>query len=609
MKQKKSTPTRRALRRLTDPAVIGWPLWWISLAVWLVSFYPQVPRGTNPITIDIVTAWFVGILVGQVIIFTLLLIAKKTWWHRGWAKRHPAIAVWTMIVSTFFGVLAANVIAAPFLYDTNVLAFGFEHVTYRSLALIVIGSGIIEVRHHRMTVAELQNAQTNLAALLQQSEEALITERQETLDAVDAVISDVMTSVEHSSAATVAILHQASENVLRPLSHDMATTRDELTLATTSTPTPRWRDVFETVTKTPLIAPRVTALIMLVLVARLSITDRPNEPTQETTTLGTVGDNTVGVSADFGSFGQFLVEMASVFFGTWLAAWIIYQLSAPLLAKSSSKMRWVIALASVLMVALLSQLFLAVSFAILDHESTLNYSTVIGLAFVIPIASITALVGLVRAVGLAQSDVREQLTQANTQLQWQRARTYQLVWEERQRLASVVHGPLRAALLSSALEISISGNPDDPESLITIESRVNQARSSLTNPPVDANWHTSIEQLQQLWHGTCEITLQATATVDTHLAADPVSAHVTTRIIEEACANAITHGSATRIDVHVQERDDTLEVNVTNNGTPPASDSQPGLGTKFLDDVSVEWDFTVTEDHVHLHALIPLTRD
>lgn len=73
------------------------------------------------------------------------------------------------------------------------------------------------------------------------------------------------------------------------------------------------------------------------------------------------------------------------------------------------------------------------------------------------------------------------------------------------------------------------------------------------------------------------------------LSEDSLSASTAQVVIDEACANAITHAGATFITVSVSSGPHELEITVTNDGEAPRVNSETGLGTALLDDVALRW--------------------
>lgn len=603
MKRQRNTSLRRALRRLTDPQVIGWPLFWLSLAIWMISFYPQVMRGEGPNTPERALTWVLSIGAGQLTVFAILLAAKRLWWHRPWPRRHPAIAVWSFIGSILIGVIVANIVASPILTPAGSLSFGLEHLTLGSLTLIIIGSGVIAVQQHRDAVARLQQTQASLRASIDRGEAVLTTEHEDTLRATHDVIDDAVQAVSAPSSETVSILNAASEDILRPLSHELAYSTDRIQAVNQGTPTPRWRDVLTELTTMPLIAPRLTAFVMLLLAWRFTITNTAARPSQVETN---VGGSTVGVSFDPALFGQALMGLASVFIGTWLATRLIVAISSPLLRRFGPTVRWIITGLSVLAAAILSQGLTIAFIVALGVETDLNYSLAVLLALLGPIAAITALVGLLRAVSIAQMGVREDLDHLNQELEWQLARVNQRIWDQRRRLAQTVHGPVRAALISTALELSRSVTTGDPETTQRLQERLSRTREQFFDRPRTDDPLTPLVELRDLWRGTCTISIDCDAATHDLLNADRIAAETACKLAEEACANAIMHGQATSIQICLVAEAFTLTLSVTNNGTPPESGARAGLGTNFLDEVCLYWMFAPSDDGPCLTATLPI---
>jgi signal transduction histidine kinase len=569
----------------------------------MVSFYPQVMRGEGPNTPERALTWVLSILAGQVTVFALLLAAKKLWWHRPFARRHPAIAVWSLIGSIFVGVIVANIVASPVLTQAGSLSFGFEHLTLGSLTLIIVGSGVIAVREHSEVVARLQQTQASQRASIDHGEQMLTAERERTLRAIREVFGEAMEAVSTPSSETVSLLNAASENTLRPLSHELAYSTDGIQRVTLVTPTPRWRDVITQVTTTPLLAPRLTALVMLLLAWRLTITTSAAQPSQVETDIGA---NTVGVSIDLASLGQALLGMASVFIGTWLAASMIAKISAPLLRRFGPNGRWVITVVSVFAVAALLQGFTIALFSALAIESNVNYSLTTLLVLTLPIAAITALVGLLRAVSIAQMGVREGLDRVNKQLDWELARLNQRVWDQRRKLAHTVHGPVRAALISSAMELARTENTVAPEATERLQERLSRTLADVFEPEQNADPLTPLAQLVELWRGTCAISIHCDEQTQQSIIDDPIAAETACKIAEEACANAIMHGQATSIQIHLMAETCTLGLTVTNDGTPPSQPVPNGLGSTFIEEVSLRWKLASSDAGVQLTATLPL---
>jgi signal transduction histidine kinase len=269
----------------------------------------------------------------------------------------------------------------------------------------------------------------------------------------------------------------------------------------------------------------------------------------------------------------------------------------------------VVIVVSAIVIAALSQLLITILFNAYGIEIVFEQPVLIRSVFIITIAAISVGIGLIRAIDIARRDVKTQLDDTNHTIEWQIARINQEIWEQRRTMASVVHGPLRAALISSAMELAHSPTTaSNTDALIpTLRTRITQARDDLTSPNTQPDLLESMNKLRELWRGTCEINLSIDPETVDRLTRDQVAAHSADAIIGEACANAITHGNANVITITISSAERHAHITVTNDGTPPEPTSRTGLGTAYLDDVSLHWSLTPSTDGGQLTAVIPLS--
>lgn len=603
MKRKRDSGLRRALRRLTDPHLISWPFFFLSLAAWLVGFYPQVFRAQDPFTTELVIGWVLSILAGQVVLFGFLLLARTLWLRTAWASRHPGVTVWTFIVGTLLGVITANSIAQQLPAGDQGLMFGVEHVVFGVLGLCIVGSIYIAFRSYRIDVTELEAKRQELQTLLDAGGKTLEADRA----TVQATVTDAMTEavgvLRSQDPGVIDFLNASSDKLLRPLSHELAADTSGIKTAAVEAPRPRWRNVIAEVTAKPLIAPFLTALILLLFAWRISFNEVLTAPPQAE--LDAAG-NTIGVSIDLASFSRSILELLSVFVGTYVAAWMVLKATITPLCKSRPRVRLIITAISALVIAALSQVIIGVLFTALNLQTVIDRNILARALILIPIAGVTLLMGIVRATDLAQRDVKDQLRETNRTLTWQVARINEQIWDQRRTLALVVHGPIRAALISSAMELSKANDPSDSQLIQTLTDRISQARTDFLGPPAQHDPLSALTQLQHLWAGTCTIFIDMDEHTRERITADRITAQVATKVIEEACANAITHGNSTAISVRLEAHDDELQLAVINDGTPPEPNADSGLGMTFVNDVSLSWDLAASDAATTLHVHLPL---
>lgn len=604
MSKHRAGPVRRSLRRLTDPQLIGWPFFFLSLAAWLVSFYPQVFRAQEPFTTELVTGWFISILAGQAVLFAFLFLARTLWLRTTWATRHPAVVVWTFIFATILGLITANVVAQQLPAGAEGLMFGFEHLIFGVLGLCIVGSIYISFRSYRINVTELEAKQHELQTLLAAGEKTLEADRATVQTTVTEAMTEAVGVLRSQDPGVIDFLNASSDNLLRPLSHELAADTSGIKTAAVEAPRPRWRNVIAEVTAKPLIAPFLTALILLLFAWRISFNEVLTAPPQAA--LDAAG-NTIGVSIDLASFTRSILELLSVFVGTYVTAWLVLKATITPLHKSRPRVRLIITAISALVIAALSQVIIGLLFTVLNLQTMIDRNVLARALILIPIAGVTLLMGIVRAIDLAQRDVKDQLRETNRTLTWQVARINEVIWDQRRTLALVVHGPIRAALISSAMELSNAEDPSNPHLIKTLTDRISQARTDFLDPPAQHDPLTALTQLQQLWAGTCAISVDMDEHTRERITTDRITAQVATKAIEEACANAVIHGTATAVSIHLSAEDDELQVTVTNDGTPPKSNAPSGLGTQFLNDVCLYWHLSHEATNTHLMLRLPIS--
>ena len=101
----------------------------------------------------------------------------------------------------------------------------------------------------------------------------------------------------------------------------------------------------------------------------------------------------------------------------------------------------------------------------------------------------------------------------------------------------------------------------------------------------------AIEAIERDWGGVVQLSFALK-----EIPLEPGQVEVVREVINEAVANAVRHGFASRVTV-VMSEGPTLEI--TDDGTGPR-DGQPGLGTTYFESVSTNWELTATESGARL---------
>lgn len=591
-----------AMQRIATPQVISWPLLWISTAVLLVDDVRQVV-GSGSAARDWPAALapaVLGTLLGQAIAFALLLLARATWLRRAWARRHPMVTVWTFIVAAFVAQIVVGLVP---LRD---VAPGLDRILVQAAALTIVAIIVMAVHQHRQAMKALATARAGLLLAVDEGQRRLDYQRTEVTAQVDAVLTETLAALDQAGDDLPATLVRASEEALRPLSHELARPEQPFSVEAPESPQPRWRAVLAEVAGRPLIAPLLTALVITVIVTRLTITDISGA---QPDVAVDVGGATVGAQVDLESFAISMAGLALAFVATYASAWLVRRITRPLLPPRTPIQRWLIIVVSIIPIAVAAELSVIALYAMAGRETLPAIAPLTLLQLMVPIAAVTFLVAVIRTVSVAQEDMRRQIESGNEELAWQLARINNELWAERQRLSLRVHGPIRAALTAGAIELTRAegdGVSTRERQVIAEDTRhrLIEAREALSVDPEPPDVPGALDEMRRVWRGVCRIDSAITEEARARLAADPHAAGAVVAVAGEAIGNAVNHAHAGEIAVALGLSGRSLEVTVTNDGDAPDGDAAQGLGSRMLDDLTTEWSLTRTDGQTTLRARI-----
>ena len=180
-----------------------------------------------------------------------------------------------------------------------------------------------------------------------------------------------------------------------------------------------------------------------------------------------------------------------------------------------------------------------------------------------------------------------------------------------QGVARVLHGPVQDAIAASLRRIQ-----QLPEGTTLTESEVAKIRQPIEHALTlldDPDTPTTpvpegIGQLVDLWSGVVEIDAHLEDNALLALARSPTTSSIVLELTREAVSNAIRHGDADTIDIHitVDSAGHDIHLLVTNDGSPLPDELVEGVGTRLLHDMSLNWERTCTEHQVRVSAAVPL---
>lgn len=182
------------------------------------------------------------------------------------------------------------------------------------------------------------------------------------------------------------------------------------------------------------------------------------------------------------------------------------------------------------------------------------------------------------------------LEEVNLELELLNAQAKQELWHNRRRIATVLHGPVQAALYSSAIRLTQAKRPSK-KLLQEVNLELANALAALNFEQNEfTSVRTVIREIIDVWSGVCEIYFNVPKNVYDTLKRNPNAAESFVEITREAVSNAIKHGGATEIEVTAKLARGVISLQVTNNGKKPSKQqASTGYGTQILNELALRW--------------------
>jgi signal transduction histidine kinase len=214
-------------------------------------------------------------------------------------------------------------------------------------------------------------------------------------------------------------------------------------------------------------------------------------------------------------------------------------------------------------------------------------------------------------VQLQRRETTERLKDVNRQLEVISSRLSQELWLNRKRMAALLHGPIQAALYASAMGMAQTNNPT-PDYLTKVQKDIETALEQLNNPNrLESETLLSVlNQIKELWSGSVEVEIDIPTELELAITNEPLTCEATIELARELVTNSIKHGQASKVKVTINQIDPTrFSVEVTDNGKAPLEGATPGYGTKVLNELSLNWERTRLGDTTRSYAEMVLAQD
>lgn len=216
------------------------------------------------------------------------------------------------------------------------------------------------------------------------------------------------------------------------------------------------------------------------------------------------------------------------------------------------------------------------------------------------IITLTMIIGLAMFIGQIRQTQRyasqQKAREVNEQLELLNSQARRELWLNRRRIATVLHGPVQAALYASAMRLAQSSRPSKK----LIQSVNQDLADALDVLKFDSLEETDLRdvmsQITEVWSGTCEIYSNISKAVYQVTKKNPLVGEAVTEVLREAVSNAIKHGSATEIEIEAKVTAKLVVISIVNNGKSPVNSRGNGFGSKLYSELTHTWQLERTAD-------------
>ena len=574
-----TTSVGRVLDRLSGPSLIAWPTFWLVLALSsiMTALTSATLFATDPLRMAI------AILIGQLVMFAILTGGYLLMRHTSTRTRSFTIIPLIAIATAGRGISLAIALAVLGLQSPPqwLLRIGGSMLS-NSMVIILVVLVVASISEHRALLAEYMTRNAELKIARERAHREITERHQEVTERIRRQLIDRIEDMAGQSPIDVRNAMQSTvEDVVRPLSHDLARQTPVLESQPNALPSPQidWSAVAsDATTGRPLPAVAV-ALTMIIIGATWTFTAFP------------------------------MAAAASVLVSGFVVIWLLCLASNEILHRISGSFGPLGR--SLVMTLLLVVTGLVTGFAATftlppdSHVRTVAASD----AILIPILG--WLLAGARAAQNQQRRLEKAMREVNETIAWEVARAGETQWQQRRALSRALHGPVQSAIGGAAVRLDLALQSGEPTELLIDElrQRVVDAIDLLGAQQPDADLTAAISQLRDVYQGACEIELHAKVPAMRRLASDSTCATASTDLISEAVWNAIRHGKARHVLIDVTPTTPaTIRITVQDDGTTDEADHHPrggGLGTQMLEEVTLEWSRTYTSSGTTLVALLP----
>lgn len=514
--------------------------------------------------------------------------------QRVWPEATNPRFVAVLVVYASTEILRTNMVALLLLryavevdlvWPHRLLAGGLTGMAVIGVAAIVLNDRAHYVAQYRQLVfrrqeleRELDNLNQNIGAFIDQLRDSV-------REAVDAALNPIVDDARkrHSAREIVEDIVRVSEDVVRPLSHQVsaALPADTQSVPRTRPPRVSFARLVQLTTTVAPFQPRVVSLIVFMLLFSASV-----------------------FLLAFPVGALFLVSALTVGFVTH---WFGQRYVQPRLPSWSLWLR-VVVISAVYPAGFLITVLGLIAF----REQGITVDRVSGLGYPLLIIEFLSWgLATIPAIRAGQREILEEGVETTSELAQIRARAEVRLRREKQRLAATVHGDVQSILMAAALRLQHPDTTREDALSIVSEARAAIARTLDEARMAETVWPGLEELCQRLvdsWSGVVEISCQTDPLAREVVDRNQDLAETVWQVAREAVTNAAKHGRARSVKVAVGVSDDGhfLSFSAVDDGTRVSADELRGGGSRLFDAVSENWTRQSGDTGTELELSIPL---
>lgn len=201
-----------------------------------------------------------------------------------------------------------------------------------------------------------------------------------------------------------------------------------------------------------------------------------------------------------------------------------------------------------------------------------------------------------------------ELTKTLEELQVLNSRLRQRAWLSRKSLAMELHGSIQGTLQSVAAKLSKIRNPSDKDLDLAL-SQIREAFDKVGSQDYlsGRTLEALLDDLIVLWDGALDVQIELDDETKATLSEDQAAARVVLEICREAVTNAAKHGHAEQVRIQIFKDKDFLVFTAFNDGIKMTEENK-GRGLELYKEVSHRFAINNVEGGVKLNLLLPISR-